>query len=125
MAELRIKIDGVPELRIDLKAVIDELNDMKVMQSIAEEGASLVRAFAPVDTGRLVGTTRASKSKNKAVVRIGNRSVVYAGVQNWGWPARNITGQQFLARADQALKPHIEPMIEEAIKRIIRARGLQ
>lgn len=124
MAELTIRVDGVPELRIKLKDIINELNDLQVMQDIAEEGARLARGFVPVRSGRLRGSIRPSKSKNKAVVRAGGRGIPYASVQNWGWPARNIPATQYMQRADDAIKPRLPSMIEAALQEVIRKRGL-
>lgn len=126
MTSVTIRVDGVGELVIDLKSVINELNDLKVMQDIADRGARLAAGFAPVRNGALAASVRGSKSKNKAVVTAGARGKtrLYGGPINYGWPDHNIEGSFFMQRADQAMAPTLVPTLDAAITRIIRSRGL-
>jgi hypothetical protein len=58
-------------------------------RAAARRTARKMRSRAPKKSGYLASTIRASKG----VVGIG---AIYAGVINWGWPERNIEGQEFI-----------------------------
>lgn len=60
---------------------------------------------APVLTGRLAMSVRTGATANAATIRAGNGRVPYAGPVHWGWPARNIHPQPFIAAAAQATEP--------------------
>ena len=95
------RVEGARELRRTLKAAGDDLEDLKAAHA---EAAAIVepvaRAKAPRgETGRLAGSVRSSGTKTMALVRAGYASVPYAGVQEWGWPGRNIPAQPFIVPA--------------------------
>ena len=103
-----------------------DVEDVKdVMASIADKGARLAAGFAPKRSGDLAATIRGNRAKSRAVVTAGRgSSVSYAGVQNYGWPKRNIPANGFMQRADNALQPIALRDLDRGLERAIRRRGL-
>lgn len=79
--------------------------------------------LTPVLTGELVNSLRASKAKTQAVVRAGNRRVVYAGVQNYGG-YNNIHASHFLNKALLRNRDYAEEAVSSEIEKKIRQAGL-
>lgn len=100
MARPQVEVKGAKELRKQLKAAGDDLGDLKdTHKKIAQIVEFDALQLAPVVTGGLVGSIRASGTQTSAIVRAGRKSVPYAGPIHWGWPARNIAAQPFLVDA--------------------------
>lgn len=103
MARPQVEVKGAKELRKQLKAAGDDLADLKAThKKIAQIVEFDALQLAPVVTGGLVGSIRASGTQTAAIVRAGRKSVPYAGPIHWGWPTRNITAQPFLIDAQEA-----------------------
>jgi hypothetical protein len=118
-----IRIDGLRAVDRDLSRTNVKLSDLD-FRGIANEGMRLAASFAPARSGRLKRSFRASKSKNKATIRAGLKSVPYAGVINYGWPRRNIKRQGFMQKADRILRRRVPRQLEKQVRRIIRQRRL-
>lgn len=79
----------------------------------------------PQLSGKLATTVRAGRGKTKAVVRAGGRGVPYAGVINYGWPARGIAPAATPLQATvQQQTPVILETIDDGINEILRKVGL-
>lgn len=103
MARPQVEVKGAKELRKQLKAAGDDLGDLKAThKKIAQIVEFDALQLAPVVTGGLVASIRASGTQTSAIVRAGRKSAPYAGPIHWGWPARNITAQPFLVDAQEA-----------------------
>lgn len=103
-----------------------EVSDLKeVFAGIADEGAQLAAQYAPRRSGRLAGTVRGNKAKNKAVVIAGRARVPYAGAINYGWPKRGIKPVLFMQRADRELAPRAVQMLEDGLQDAARKAGLE
>lgn len=76
-------------------------------------------------SGRLVKSVRQGKAKSFAVVRAGSKSVPYAGVQNYGWDARNIRPVYFLNDALEANRDTAVREVHTEIETIARRVGLK
>lgn len=105
-----IRVDGLDELRKDLRRVKDsELNDE--MKAIHEELARDVLRGAepnvPVRTGALLASLRAAGTVRDAIGRVGKASVPYAPPIHWGHPARGIAARPFLTDAAARLERDI------------------
>lgn len=111
-------VKGLQELGLDL----DDLKD--AFGALAAQGARLAAGFVHSRTGRLAGTVRGNRAKNKAIIAAGRGKVKYAGVQNYGWPRKNIAAQGFMQQADEVLKPRAVIELEKAINQSIQRRGL-
>lgn len=120
-----VQITGLNEAVRGLEKMSVEVDDLKkVFGEIAKEAAELASGFAPKKTGRLSGSIRGNKAKNKAVVTAGRSVVPYAGAINYGWGAHNIAPAGFMQKADQAIAPGLDDRIERELGRLIREAGL-
>jgi len=97
MAE-EITITGVKE-------VIDTLNklgkDLESNEELNKELSSTLSqkasAMAPRLTGALASSVKGNPSAEKAQILAGSAAVPYAGVQEYGWPEKNINAQPYLS----------------------------
>ena len=92
-------------------------------------GAEIARdavVLAPVgETGRLAASIRAGKAKTRATVSAGYARTPYAGVINYGWPARRIAPSYFL---NDALEDNADTATREVfseMQRLIKSVGLK
>ncbi len=122
-----VRVEGLNALVRDLEAAGVELEDLKdVFADVAERGARFASSFAPKKTGRLARSVRGNRAKNKAVVTAGNRrSVAYAQVVNYGWPARGIAASSFMQRADAVVQDYAIKRLDKGINKLIKDKGLQ
>lgn len=79
--------------------------------------------LTPVLTGRLVKSIRTGNQKRAAVVRAGNKGLVYAPIQHYGG-YNNIQGKYFLTIALYAKEDYANEQVENELDRIIRRVGL-
>lgn len=75
--------------------------DMQELKDVNRQAADIalpaVRSLAPRGkTGRLAFSVRAGATQKAGVIRAGRKSVPYAGVINYGWPARRIKPRLFV-----------------------------
>lgn len=103
MASTVVSIQGLSRLRRTMKKA--EM-DMGLLKDLNRAAAGVVEGAAssatPTLTGRLGSTLRSSATQSAGIVRAGRKSVPYAGVVHWGWPARNIHAQSWLVDAAHA-----------------------
>ena len=83
--------------------------------------ARLAAQLAPRLSGTLAGSIHPTPSKHTAAA---TTSLIYAGVQNFGWPAHNITASLFMDRAQTASEPAAVRNLETSIDLSIRREGL-
>ena len=82
--------------------------------SAARVALPAVRSRTPVGrTGRLAGSVRAGATQKAGVIRAGSKAVRYAGVVNYGWPARGIRPRLFHQPADGFCLFHIHALVYE------------
>jgi len=113
----RIEVKGLRNLTRTLVRAGVEVSDMKAAN--ARVGMIVVRtgaAKAPRDSGRLAGSIKPAQRRAGVVVR---SSLIYAGVQHWGWPRRNIRATLFLTSAIESERGHIETEYFEELDKII------
>lgn len=98
MSKPAMEVEGARQLRRTLKRAGADLADLKAAHAdVAALVASRARPRAPRRTGALDATTRSSGTQAAAIVRAGTAGVPYAGPIHWGWPARGITAQPWIA----------------------------
>lgn len=85
-----IEIRGLRELQRTLRRfsedAVDELRDTNAAAAKIVEREADRRV--PVRSGKLKSTVRSSGQKTKGVVRVGRKSVPYAGPIHFGWSTR-------------------------------------
>lgn len=123
MAKPLVTVDGLPQLRRQLRQFAGDVSDLKDANTEAAAiVASAAAARAPKRTGRLAASIRGNRAVGRAQVRGGGARVPYAGPIHWGWPVRHITPQPFVVDAAQATE-HVwmaayETQLHKAIDRI-------
>ena len=106
MGEGKVEVEGGKELRKSLKGVEDGLKDLQAAHAAAAGIVSAAApAYAPLRSGALAGSIRGSGAKAAATVRAGGAKVPYAGVQEYGWPRRNIAAQPYIVPAAHDTEP--------------------
>ena len=94
------EVKGGANLRRTLKKVEGGLDDLKAVHaSVAQTVAGRAQTTVPRVTGTLASTIRPGATKTMAVIRAGFARVPYAGVQEFGWPRRNIPPNPYLRPA--------------------------
>lgn len=100
MAGGEFKLEGGRKLRATLKAAGDDLADLKAANKAAAEIAARASAdLAPVKTGKLQRTIRASGTKTAGVIRAGTKAVPYAQAIHWGrrWAPNKQAARRYYA----------------------------
>lgn len=112
-----MKIEGFNKTVRALNRAGAEAQDMKdLMHSLGSLVVKTARPLTPHKTGRLAGSIRAGRGKTKAVVTAGRKSIPYAGVQHYGWPAHHIKASMFLVKA-------LEVKSEEIVRNLVKGIG--
>lgn len=122
-ASVRVDVDGLRRLRKDLRAMGDDLSDVKD----ANAGAARVVADdaarrAPKRTGRLAASIRGNRAASRATVSAGGARLPYGGPIHYGWPGHGIEPHPFITDAAQATEatwlPLYEHHIEQAVDKV-------
>jgi hypothetical protein len=105
-APIGIRVEGGAKLRRALRDADASMADLKALHSrIGALVAASASGRVPRASGALAGTIRASGTASTTTVRAGYASIPYAGVVEWGWPARNIGAQPYLTTAASDTEP--------------------
>lgn len=122
---VKIEVQNLTETLRRLSKAGADAEDMRdLMRSTGEIVAGAARRHVPYRSGALASSIRAGRGKTKAVVRAGRASVPYAGVQHYGWPARNITGRMFMVQGlNEARGPAITHL-EQGLRDLLRKNAL-
>ncbi len=96
-----IEVHGAKELRRALKSLPKEYRRelATIHKKAVKPVVDTAKQIAPHRSGRLAGSIRALGSQTMGQVAVGKKTVPYAGVIHYGWPARNIAAQPFLEEA--------------------------
>lgn len=118
-----VRVTGIRENVRALRKAGVEADDMKNVMH--EVGNIVVRAAQPpVRTGKLKNSIRSARQQNRAVVRVGNAAVPYAGPIHWGWASRNIKPQPFIPEAISEEWNTIYTALEAGLEEVIKRAGL-
>lgn len=122
MAEgLTVRVEGLNECVRSLKKLGDDLGDLKeANNTLGREIASRASAVAPKRSGRLAASIKTNKAAKKVQIKAGGTRAAYAGVIEYGWPARNIRPQPFLRKAAFENRNYIVEEYEKNIKQVIK-----
>lgn len=125
MASGGVRVVGLKETVRSLQAFGAEVDDLKdVFQPIATRAAEFASGQVDSETGSLAGTVRGNRAKGRAVVTAGTARVKWAGVQNYGWPARNIPAQDFFGATDRHMEPVALGLFQAGVDQLITRKGL-
>jgi phage gpG-like protein len=110
MAE-EISISGVKEVTDTLKKLGRDLeSNIELNKELSTTLSQKASAMAPKLTGELASSVVGNPSAEKAQILAGSAAVPYAGVQEYGWPERNIRPQPYL---NPAVKDNMGYIIEK------------
>ncbi len=124
-----VQVSGAKELRKALRTLPKEYRRelATIHKKAVKPVVDTAKTLAPRQSGRLAGSIRALGSQTMGRAAVGKKSVPYAGVIHYGWPARNITAQPFL---EEALSRRQKDVLtiwvknqETLIDKVLRAAG--
>lgn len=120
------QIEGLREVQKALADLSDDLkNEMKPTHlEAAKIVAEAARPLAPVRTGRLAASIRASAVRTGGRVRLGGSAVPYAGPIHFGWPARRITPQPFVYEALDPRRDEVAAVYADRLNDLIVKYGI-
>lgn len=126
MAEaIEISIEGVKQAEAALdklsKSLESNLSLNKELSSTLSQKAS---AMAPRLTGALASSVKGNPSAEKAQILAGSKAVPYAGVQEYGWPQKNIKAQPYMRPAVFNNMGYIIEKYNDSIKENIKKYNL-
>ena len=95
-----VKVRGLREVTRSLKQYAGATDDLKEANAnISSKVSKDAIAIAPKSTGTLASTIRGNRAVQKVQLKAGGARVPYAGVIEYGWPARGIEAQPYLRKA--------------------------
>lgn len=125
MPSVSVRVQGLNQLVRSLQKAGVEVDDLKgAFSKMSRLGADYAAGFAPKRTGKMAARIRGNKAKNKAVVMAGGATTPYAGVNNYGWPARGIEASGFMQKASDRLEGEAPALIDQELNDIVRRVGL-
>lgn len=120
----RLEVKGLRETIRTLEKFGVQVADLKAsFKRIGNIVVNEARTLAPKKSGKLLGTIKASNTKNKSIVRAGGARVPYAGVIHYGG-YHNIEPHPFLTNALQANQSKVVQELDREIHGLIRGAGL-
>lgn len=125
MAEANISIQGVKEVEDSLKKLGRDLeSNIELNKELSTTLSQKASALAPKLTGALASSVVGNPSAEKAQIMAGSAAVPYAGVQEYGWPQRNIKAQPYLRPAVYNNIGYIIEKYNESIQKAIKQYNL-
>lgn len=121
MTDMTVRVKGADALRRKIKRLGGDLGDMKAVHREASElVAAEARRRAPVDTGAMAGSIRASATQRKATVRAGTvgKAKPYTARQHWS-QQKGRPGEEFVYRAVGKLGRHVVDLYHDRVDRLI------
>lgn len=116
--DVSVRVHGARELRAALKRAGLALEDLKeANQRVAVAVATAAASRAPRRSGLLAYRTKGNRAAGKATVSV--PGVPYAAPIHWGWPARGIEAQPFIAAAAQDTEPAWIGVYQSEIDKIL------
>jgi hypothetical protein len=126
MAEvISISVEGEAQVKAALAKVEKDLTDRSELnKDLSDELSRKASAMAPRLTGALASSVKGNPSNEKAQILAGSESVPYAGVQEYGWPEKNIQAQPYLRPAVFDNIGYIVEKYENYIQSIVKRYDL-
>lgn len=126
MAEaLKVTVKGLDLLNVALIKFADDVGDAKVFSS--DLGKSIIQdasALVPRRTGALAASLGHTKTAKGVQVYAGNEAVPYAGVIEYGWPAKGKPESPYLRPAVYGNIDSVVKKYEDGINATIRKYNL-
>jgi len=120
-----VEVTGLRETVRNLERYGAETSDLKTaFRTIGNIVVHEAQSRAPKLSGALAAGIRPSNTKNKSVIRVGSARIPYAGVQNYGWPRRNIKASNFMEGAAAAKRNQVIEALSHELDAIASRLGL-
>jgi phage gpG-like protein len=125
MAEAEITITGVKEVKDTLNKLGRDLeSNIELNKELSTTLSQKASAMAPRLTGALASSVVGNPSAEKAQILAGSAAVPYAGVQEYGWPLKNIQAQPYLRPAVNNNMGYIIEKYNDSIQKAIKKYNL-
>lgn len=126
MAEaISFSIDGVKEVQTSLDKIEKNIREnLALNKELSSTIAQKASALAPRLTGALASSVVGNPSAEKAQIVAGSAAVPYAGVIEYGWPAKNKQAKPYLNKAVNDNLIYIIQKYEDSIKDIVKKYDL-
>jgi hypothetical protein len=125
MAEETISIQGVKEVTDSLDKLARDLkSNIELNKELSTTLSQKASAMAPKLTGALASSVIGNPSAEKAQILAGSAAVPYAGVQEYGWPEKNIRPQPYLNPAVRDNMGYIVEKYNDSIQAAIKKYNL-
>lgn len=126
MAEvISFSVEGEAQVKAALDKVENALTDrLSLNKDLSEDLSRKASAMAPRLTGALASSVKGNPSNEKAQILAGSNAVPYAGVQEYGWPAKNIQAQPYLRPAVYDNMGYIVEKYNNYIESIVKKYNL-
>jgi phage gpG-like protein len=125
MAEADISIQGIKEVKDSLKRMGRDLeSNLDLNKELSTTLSQKASAMAPRLTGALASSVQGNPSAEKAQILAGSPAVPYAGVIEYGWPAKNREARPYLNPAVNDNMGYIVEKYNDSIKKAIQKYDL-
>jgi phage gpG-like protein len=125
MAEADISIQGVKEVTDSLKRMARDLeSNLDLNKELSTTLSQKASAMAPRLTGALASSVAGNPSAEKAQILAGSAAVPYAGVIEYGWPAKNREAKPYLNPAVNDNMGYIIEKYNDSIQKAIKQYDL-
>jgi hypothetical protein len=117
-----LRVENLRELQRKIRVVDKGLGPkLRLTNKAAAEVAQTgVDPLVPVGSGKLANSVGVVASQTSAAVKAGTAArVPYAGVINFGWPARGIEGKHFLEKGVAAKEQQIREKYDVEIRQFL------
>lgn len=126
MAEaISVEITGVKEITDTINKLAKDLeSNTELNKELSSTLSQKASAMAPRLTGALASSVKGNPSAEKAQILAGSAAVPYAGVQEYGWPEKNINAQPYLRPAVHNNMGYIIEKYNDSIQKAIKKYDL-
>lgn len=125
MTDSIYKVTGVQQVGLALAKLARLVADLTPgFDAIGRSVVADARLRSPRKTGQLANSIGLDRGPTYASIHAGGGSVVYAGVQNYGWRRRHIPATQFLTLAADTKADPAAAELAKQIQKRIRESGL-
>jgi hypothetical protein len=125
MAEANVSIQGVKEVTDSLDKLGRDLkSNLELNKELSTTLSQKASAMAPRLTGALASSVQGNPSAEKAQILAGSAAVPYAGVIEYGWPAKNKEARPYLNPAVNNNMGYIIEKYNDSIQKAIQKYDL-
>lgn len=125
MAEANISIQGVKEVTDSLNKLARDLqSNIELNKELSTTLSQKASALAPRLTGALASSVVGNPSAEKVQIMAGSAAVPYAGVIEYGWPAKNREARPYLNAAVNNNMGYIIEKYNDSIQKAIQKYDL-